>query len=164
MRSLLRRIYWWVMRRVNVSARPGGVPLIYVSALHDRSTGEIAAMLGGALSLLDEHAPSEAARIRRTVRFIAAVNTPYSYALPDVGGYVTSFSDAEMRGAPLLACKLVWASTFLETLTTQETELGEVDRDVARAAADTRARTLLTSLPDGGNWLAYWPSLYGNVH
>lgn len=120
-------------------------------------------MLGSALSVLDERAPAEAASIRTTLRFIAAADLGYSFALPDVGGYVTPFSDAEMAGIPLLASKLVWAGTFIETLLSQQKEGGRVDRDVAREAAVARAREFVASLPDSAHWLDLLPTLYGEV-
>lgn len=155
MYSIVRRAYWWWMRHTSVSAKPGGVPLIFISAAGDRTADQVAELVQQAFAVVERSAPDEAKKIRRELKFVAALNSGSTYAIPDARGLAASFTSGEASSPELFASQLVWAAEFVGLRNAAVANSGCPESEDAAKAATERRRTFLAGLPGGDRWLPY---------
>jgi hypothetical protein len=100
------------MRLTSRAARINGIDLVWVSA-ERTSSQSVRAALASALKAVTSAKGDFRQLIDSELRFVAAVNSGRSWVLPHARGYVSNFPSIEVANPHLLACRLVWAATFI---------------------------------------------------
>jgi len=153
--SLLERLYWrWVLvTEPQVSIR--GLRFVYLSAEHNRSQDALARVLEEAMERISVAKGGFGELVGSHLRFIAAINAPRSWIATSARGYISTFPDMEVDNPHYLACRIVWAATFVRLSHDHPGKMGTNHRDaINRAAYEAQVR-FVDQFPDSDKWTAY---------
>ena len=155
MSAWIERAYWWWMLRFSKVNNVGGLRFIFISAADDRSDGEIRAVLADAMNRIASARGGFGELVKDHVRFVAALDAPAPVALLYARGYVSPFSGQEARNPHFLACRIIWAATYVRL--SQNALVHEVDRDIRaiRAASYDAQLRFTRQFPDAEEWIVY---------
>jgi hypothetical protein len=107
----------------------------------DQALGHIRSAQAGFPELVNDH-----------LRRVVAVDNPLESASPMAQAFYTSFRAADRRNTFYLACRLVWAATFIRLMRNHPWWNRGMHRRKARAAAKEAQLRFVRRFPDAERW------------
>lgn len=155
LRAWIEQAYWSWMLRTSRRLDAGGLAFVHVSAAHNRPAAEIQVAIADAMDRLRRAGEGFPELVRDHLRFVAALDAPSAHALVHARGYVSPFDGPETLNSHFLACRLVWAATYIR-LSRDALHLNkERDHDEIRRAAHEAQLRFTRQFPDAQSWVAY---------
>ena len=155
MRAWIERAYWWWMLRTSRTVRLHGLSFVYVSVEDDRPAHEIQAALTDALHRISSAKGGFGELVTSHLRFVAALDAPQSVVVVHARGYVSPFPSVELRNPHFLACRLIWAATYVRLSRDALTHGRPRDLEGIRRASYEAQVRFTKQFPDAQEWVEY---------
>jgi hypothetical protein len=156
MRSWIERGYWAFMLRTSRVLNVRGLRFLYITAERDRPPEEITGALEEALRRISDARGGFGELVTSHLRFVAALDgRPAATVLVHAQGYVSPFPRVEVDNPLFLACRLIWAATFIRLSRDALAQRGPRDLSRIRQAAHEAQKRFVNQFPDPGDWLEY---------
>ena len=153
--AYVERAYWRWMLRTSSAMLPQGLRFIYVSARGDKTSAELQVVLVGALSRISQAKGGFGELVNSHLRFVAALDAPKPMVVVNARGYVTPFTDLEVSNEHYLACRLIWAATYVRL--SRDAIVHKVTRDldaIRRVSYEAQMR-FTKQFADAKEWVEY---------
>jgi hypothetical protein len=155
MNALIERLYWWWMLKTSNVHVIAGLRFLYISAENDRPAAEIRAALADALEQISVARGGFGELVGSHLKFVVALNTQDARVLRYARGYVTSFPTLEIINPHYLACRLIWAATYVRLVHDMIVHRLTIDLRQVREASRTAQLRFIGQFPDAAEWRAY---------
>ena len=154
-RAWIEKGYWWWMLRTSTTIRMHGLSFVYISSKDDCPAHEIQRALADALDRISKAKGGFGELVTSHLRFVAALDAPQSAVVYYARGYVSPFPSIECRNPHFLACRLIWAATYVRL--SQDALGHERPRDLeAIRQASYEAQVRFTKqFADAQEWIEY---------
>ena len=154
MRAWLERAYWWWMLRTSNVVRVQGMPFVYVSAQEDRSAHE-SRLCSLRLSIVSRTREVVSVSSSSHLRFMATLKAPRSAVLVHARGYVWPFPALELRNPHFLACRIMWATTYVRLSRDALARGAPRDLEAIRQTSYDAQLHFTKQFPDAQEWIGY---------
>lgn len=158
MRSLhpaIERTYWWWMLRTSTTTTLSGLRFVYISAEGNRPRDEIQKTLEDAIERIGRARGGFGELVTSHLRFVAALDVPSSSVAVHARGYISPFPTMEATNAHFLACRVIWAATFVRlTRDAMHAALPRDSESIRRAAYEAQLR-FTKQFSDAQEWVEY---------
>lgn len=132
-----------------------GLRFIWISSAGGRDQAEVQNALVAALGRIARARGGFGELVNSHLGFVAALAAPKPAVLPNVRGYVTPFTDLEASSEHYLACRLIWAATYVR-LSRDAFGRGAVrDIEAIRSAAYEAQLRFTRQFEDAEEWVQY---------
>jgi hypothetical protein len=152
---LLHTAYWWLRTRTHKIARLGNIDILFLGADGELSSEAILSIVKRALEEISAAKAGFGELVESHLQFVAARKVDGSFAMPEVRGFVSSFSGREGDDPLYLAARLVWASTYIRLWRDATASGRSANRDGVRTAAHEAQIRFLNRFPGSESLIAY---------
>ena len=156
MSGQIERFYWWWMLKTSKIVSIGGMRFLHMSALNNRPAAEIDQSLRLAFARISAARDGFPELVGSHLRFVVAIDSNKdSVVLKYARGYASRFPDLELNDPHYLACRLIWAATYVRLFRNADGNHPPPDMAAICAAAQHAQRRFTSKFDDAGRWAKY---------
>lgn len=154
-KAWIERAYWWWMLRTSSVELAGGLRFIHISTRGNRPASDVRAVLDSAMDRISRAKGGFGELVTSHLRFVTALDAPAPVVVVYARGYVSPFQPPEMTNAHFLACRIIWAATYVRLSREALARGAERDLNAIRNAAYEAQLRFTKQFSDAAEWIEY---------
>jgi hypothetical protein len=146
---------YWTAQRLLPTVQVGGLKLLDLRGVDANKEFELIDMLARAMTMIAEAKGGFGELVTGHLRLVVASSLSWDLASPMARAYITPFGRYSRQNAQYLACRLIWAATYIR-LARDVDAASRVRNDLAimDAALEAQVR-FVNQFPDPEEWESY---------
>jgi hypothetical protein len=146
---------YWVATRLLRPKKVGGLQLLDVRGASEEDEAYLLRCFGEALEMISSVRAGFGELVTGHLRLVVVSGTAWDIAAPTARAYITPFGQHSRSNSQYLACRLIWAATWIRLVRDMDAQGRRRDYDfVQRAAVEAQLR-FVQQFPDPAEWEEY---------